>query len=75
MKGTWPVRAHATGGRHFRGDSIDQNLDTYDQLLNHEHEFAPDVDKLTMDASAPLQAGSDGKYPVPMPGITKRREY
>jgi predicted dehydrogenase len=29
MKGTWPVKAHATGGRHFRGDSVDQNFDNY----------------------------------------------
>lgn len=29
MKNKWPVKAHALGGRHFRGDYIDQNLDTY----------------------------------------------
>jgi hypothetical protein len=194
MKGAWPIEAHATGGRHYRGDSLDQNLDnysveytypdgtklfyygramegceggfasyahgtkgsavistrghypgkvrtykghnmdsanqlwafpqpeqspyqlewddlidairkdkpyneakrgaeaslvtsmgrmaahtgqtvTYDQILNCKHEFAPDVDKLTMDSAAPLQAGSDGKYPVPQPGILKDREY
>ena len=195
MKGAWPVEAKASGGRHYRGDSIDQNLDTYsveytypdgaklffggrcivgchsefasyahgtkgsaiittaahtpgkvrtfggqrldneakqiwafpqpevtpyqlewddfvdairtdkpynevqrgaeaslvssmgrmaahtgqvvtfDQILNHEHELAPDVDKLTLDSPAPLQAGSDGKYPVPMPGLITKREY
>ena len=195
MKGAWPVEAQASGGRHYRGDSIDQNLDTYsveytypdgtklffngrcitgchsefasyahgskgsaiittaahtpgkvrtfggqrvdndakqiwaypqpevtpyqlewddlidairndkpynevqrgaeaslvssmgrfaahtgqivtfDQMLNHEHELAPDVDKLTLDSPAPLQAGSDGKYPVPMPGLITKREY
>ena len=48
---------------------------TFDQILNHEHEFAPDVDKLSMDSPAPLQAGNDGKYPVPMPGLIKKREY
>ncbi len=48
---------------------------TYDQALNHEHEFAPDVHKLSMDGPAPLQAGRDGKYPVPQPGITRRREF
>ena len=49
---------------------------TYEQMLNCEHEFAPDVDKLTADNSpAPVQLGPDGKYPVPMPGITKNREY
>jgi len=194
MKGAWPVEAHATGGRHYRGDSVDQNLDnyaveytypdgtklfyygrnmegcqggfssyahgtkgsavistsshtpgkvrtykghkmekddliwafpqpeqspyqlewddlidairedkpyneaergaiaslvssmgrmaahtgqiiTYEQMLNCQQEFAPDVDKLTMASAAPLQAGADGKYPVPQPGILKDREY
>ena len=48
---------------------------TFNQILNHEHELAPDLDKLTLDSPAPLQAGSDGKYPVPMPGIITKREY
>jgi len=48
---------------------------TYEKALNHDHEFAPDVDKLTMDSSAPITAGADGKYPVPEPGIKKNREY
>ena len=48
---------------------------TYDQMLKHEHEFAPDVDKLTMDSPAPVRADSQGKYPVPEPGIKKNREY
>jgi predicted dehydrogenase len=44
---------------------------TYEQMLNHEHELAPDVDKLTLQSAAPLLAGPDGKYPVPQPGVTK----
>jgi predicted dehydrogenase len=48
---------------------------TYDQALNHEHELAPTVAQLTMDGSAPLQLGPDGKYPVPQPGITVKREF
>ena len=48
---------------------------TYEQTLNHEHEFAPDVDKLTLDGRAPLQADGDGKYPVPEPGKKIKREY
>ncbi|MFZ2146042.1 MAG: Gfo/Idh/MocA family oxidoreductase [Sedimentisphaerales bacterium] len=48
---------------------------TYDEILNCDHEMAPGLDKLTMDSPAPLQAGPDGKYPVPQPGITKQREY
>jgi hypothetical protein len=48
---------------------------TFEDILNCEHEFAPAVDKLTMDSPAPLQADKDGKYPAPMPGITKKQEY
>lgn len=48
---------------------------TFEQALNCEHEFAPDVDKLTMDSPAPLLLNADGKYPVPQPGILKNREY
>lgn len=29
MKNAWPVKAQALGGRHYRGDFIDQNFDTY----------------------------------------------
>jgi predicted dehydrogenase len=50
-------------------------LITYEQMLQCPHEFAPEVDKLTMEGPAPLQTGADGKYPVPEPGIKKDREY
>lgn len=50
-------------------------LVTFDEMLECEHEFAPDVDKLTMESDAPLKADADGKYPVPQPGIITRREY
>lgn len=29
MKGAWPIKAHGTGGRHYRGNSVDQNFDSY----------------------------------------------
>ena len=48
---------------------------TFEQIMNSDHEFAPGLDKLTADSPAPLKAGPDGRYPVPMPGITKTREY
>jgi predicted dehydrogenase len=48
---------------------------TYDEMLNCEHEFAPEVDKLTSDSPAPVVADADGKYPVPQPGLNKKREY
>jgi predicted dehydrogenase len=50
-------------------------LVTFDQMMNHDHEFAPEVDKLTLEGPAPLRAGADGKYPLPEPGIKKTREY
>ncbi len=43
MKGAWPVEAQALGGRHYRGQSIDQNFDTY----SVEYTFA-DGTKLLM---------------------------
>lgn len=43
MKGAWPIRAQGVGARHFRGDSVDQNFDTY----NVEYTFA-DGTKLIM---------------------------
>ena len=48
---------------------------TFDEFLNHEHEYAPGADKLTVDSPAPVQADKDGKYPVPQPGIKTKREY
>jgi predicted dehydrogenase len=47
----------------------------WEDILNSTHEFAPDVDKLTLDGPAPLQLASDGKYPVPQPGIVVDREF
>ena len=29
IKGGWPVRAQALGGRHYRGNAVDQNFDNY----------------------------------------------
>jgi hypothetical protein len=44
-------------------------------MLNLEHEFAPDIDKLTLTSPAPIVANAQGKYPVPQPGIVITREY
>ena len=48
---------------------------TYEQILNSDHEMAPGLDKLTMDSPAPLRSNSEGRYPIPEPGIVKDREY
>lgn len=48
---------------------------TYDQMLNCPHEFAPDIDKLTLDSPAPIREDANGRYPVPLPGVNRDREY
>ncbi len=48
---------------------------TMDDILNCDHEFAPTLEMVTLDGPAPVQAGDDGKYPLPMPGFVKDREY
>ena len=47
---------------------------TFDQMLNSTHEFAPGIEKLTLESPAPLQPDAKGMYPQPAPG-KKRREY
>src|SRR5581483_9138370 len=29
MKGAWPVKVQTIGGRHYRGDNVDKNFDSY----------------------------------------------
>jgi len=48
---------------------------TFEEMLNSDHEYAPGVDKLTMDSPAPLLADATGKYPIPEPGMKKKREF
>ncbi|MGQ0633397.1 MAG: Gfo/Idh/MocA family protein [Planctomycetaceae bacterium] len=49
---------------------------TFDEMLNCEHEFAPDVDKFSSPESpAPVVGDANGRYPVPQPGIITKREY
>lgn len=48
---------------------------TYDQMLNSEHIFAPNVKELTMTSDSPLMPDANGAYPIPEPGIKKDREY
>jgi hypothetical protein len=48
---------------------------TYEQMLNCEHEFAPNVAELTEDGPAPVMPYADGSYPVPAPGVITEREY
>ena len=48
---------------------------TYDEMLNCDHEFAPNIDKLVVNGPAPIKADKNGRYPVPQPGIVTKREY
>ncbi len=49
---------------------------TYDEMLNCEHDFAPNLMTLTSSSPAPLQPDANGLYPIPMPGrLTTKREF
>lgn len=48
---------------------------TMEQLLNCAHEMAPGLDTLTASSPAPLLPDSNGKYPIPTPGVKTDREY
>jgi hypothetical protein len=48
---------------------------TLEQMMNSEHEFAPDIEKLTLESESPLKADETGRYPIPLPGLEKSREY
>ncbi len=48
---------------------------TFEEMLNDTREFAPDVDKFTMDSPAPVQLAATGTYPLPQPGRLKDQEY
>jgi hypothetical protein len=44
---------------------------TWDQALNSDFQFVKDIDNMSFDSPAPIQAGPDGIYAAPQPGITK----
>jgi predicted dehydrogenase len=48
---------------------------TFDEMLNCDHELAPEVAQLTMNSPSPLPPDANGRYPVPQPGIVTEREY
>jgi len=47
---------------------------TFEDALNHEHDLAGGVDSLSANSPPPVRA-VDGKYPVPQPGVTVKREF
>ena len=48
---------------------------SYEDMLNCEHQMAPGVDELTLDGESPLKADSDGRYPIPEPGVKKDGKF
>src|SRR5262249_12470915 len=50
-------------------------LVSWDDILGNTHEFAPNVDKLTLPGDAPLKAGAEGHYSYPHPGVLRDREF
>jgi predicted dehydrogenase len=47
---------------------------TFEQMLNSQHAFAPDVDKMDYNTTPPIVPDSRGAYPKPAPG-QKKTEY
>ena len=44
---------------------------TWDQAIASNFKFCPNVDNLTENSPAPVQADAQGRYPVPVPGAWK----
>jgi predicted dehydrogenase len=44
---------------------------TWEEALKSDFAYVKDIDHMTFDTPAPIQAGPDGIYPAPQPGQTK----
>jgi hypothetical protein len=44
---------------------------TWDEAMASNFMFCPNVDSLTADSPAPVQADAEGRYPAPIPGVWK----
>lgn len=43
---------------------------TWEEAMASDFKFCPNVDELTANSSAPIQADAQGRYPAPVPGNT-----
>jgi predicted dehydrogenase len=48
---------------------------TLEEFMASQEEYAPGVDKYTMDSPPPVTSDAEGRYPIPEPGIKKHKEY
>lgn len=48
---------------------------SFEEMLACEHEFAPGVAEMTVDAVSPVVGDGEGLYPWPRPGVGGGREY
>jgi predicted dehydrogenase len=58
------------GGIMGRAAVHSGKLITWDEALGSDFQFYPNVDGLTANSPAPVQADAHGAYPAPMPGKT-----
>jgi len=74
MKNKWPVKAHALGGRHYRGDYVDQNFDAYSVEYTFDDGTTLHLEGRTMigckDQSASYAHGSKGSAIISTSGHT-----
>ncbi len=45
-------------------------LITWEEMLKSKFQYVADIDHMTFETPAPIQAGPDGIYPCPLPGST-----
>ncbi|MFM7149576.1 MAG: Gfo/Idh/MocA family protein [Gemmataceae bacterium] len=77
MKDAWPVQAQASGGRHYRGNNVDQNFDTYSVEYTFQDGTKLQLEGRTMPGAhsefASYAHGSKGSAVISTSGHTPAR--